>query len=93
MSKLTVVPAGSPQLHSTRRRDSWWFVAAVAAYVFWPGSIPRFFFLGAALWLACRVLTPRALAVGSAGFAAALYATTFLLTPVCALLLPARRPC
>lgn len=84
MSKLSVVPAGSPQPLDTRRRDAWCLVAAVAAYVFWPGSVPRFFFLGAALWLACRVLTPRALTVGCAGFAAALYATTFLLTPVCA---------
>ena len=61
-----------------------WLVAAVAAYVLWPGSVPRFFFLCAAPWLACRTFRNQSMAILGAGFAATLYATTFLLTPVCA---------
>ncbi len=68
----------------THRRAAWWLAGSSTAFVLWPGSIPKFFFLGVAFWLACRVFQPRALTVGCAGFAAALYATTFLLTPVCA---------
>lgn len=83
MSRPSVAPTGSlPPLEA--RRESWCLAGAVAAYVLWPGSIPKFFFLGIALWLVCRVCSPRALTVGCAGLAAALYATTFLLTPVCA---------
>lgn len=77
------LPNTSPPL-DTRRREAWWLAAAVAAYVLWPGGIPRFFFLGTGLWLACRVFRPQALTVGCAGFTTALFATTFLLTPVCA---------
>ncbi len=83
MSKPSLVPAVSaPSLDA--RRESWWLVAAVAAYVLCPGSIPKFFFLGAALWLAPRVSQPKSWPLGCAGFAAVLFATTFLLTPVCA---------
>lgn len=84
MSKPPVVPAGNTPSLDARQHESWWLAAAAAAYVLWPGGIPKFFFLGAALWLACRVFLPRALTMGCAAFAAALYATTFLLTPVCA---------
>ncbi|MBI5801036.1 MAG: hypothetical protein HZA92_09980 [Verrucomicrobia bacterium] len=84
MSKSPVVPASTTPRLEARRREAWWLAAAVAAYVFWPGSIPKFFFLAAALWLVCRVFQPQSRTVGCAGFAATLYATTFLLTPVCA---------
>ncbi|MEN9576168.1 MAG: hypothetical protein RL514_4023 [Verrucomicrobiota bacterium] len=83
MSRPPVVPAGQSPL-DTRHRESWGLAAAVAAFVLWPGSIPKFFFLGVALWLGCRVLGPQVQAVGCTGWAATLYATTFLLTPVCA---------
>ena len=84
MSKPSVVSAATAPSLDARQRDTWWLVATVSAYVLCPGSIPKFFFLGAALWLACRVFQPHAWRLGCAGFAAALFATTFLLTPVCA---------
>lgn len=84
MSKPPVVSPGRPLSVNTRPNESWWLAAAVAAFVLWPGSVPKFFFLGAALWLACRVFRSGALTVCSMGFATALFATTFLLTPVCA---------
>lgn len=67
-----------------RHRDAAWLAAAFAGFVFWPDGVPKFLFLGAGLWLAGRALGTAAWALGAAGFAAALYATTFLLTPVCA---------
>lgn len=50
----------------------------------WPGSVPKFFFIGVGLWLACRVVRAQVRPIACAGFATALFATTFLLTPVCA---------
>lgn len=61
-----------------------WLLASMAAYVFWPGNIPRFFFLCAGFWLACQTFRGRSMTVLCAGVAATLYATAFLLTPVCA---------
>ncbi len=84
MSKLPVVHASAATTADSQPREVWMLVASVAAYVLWPGSVPRFFFLGTALWLACRVLRQQSGTVVCAGFAAALFATTFLLTPVCA---------
>lgn len=66
------------------RRELWWLVLAIGGYVFWPGSIPKFFLLGTGLWLACRASQAGTRAIACAAFAAALFATTFLLTPVCA---------
>lgn len=84
MSTPPVVPVGNLLPTDTQQHAAWWLAAASAAFVLWPGSIPKFFFLGAGLWLACRVFQPRALTVGCVGVAASLYSTTFLLTPVCA---------
>ncbi|MEQ2006064.1 MAG: hypothetical protein ABMA26_04630 [Limisphaerales bacterium] len=84
MSKPSAVPDADPTPLDAQRRKSWWLIATVAAYVLCPGSIPKFFFLGTTLWLACRVFQPKSWSLGCAGFAAALFATTFLLTPVCA---------
>lgn len=61
-----------------------WLLASMAAYVFWPGNIPRFFFLCTGFWLACQTFLGRSMTVLCAGVAATLYATAFLLTPVCA---------
>lgn len=83
MSQPTVVPAGSPP-SVTRGHEGWWLAGAVAAFVLFPIGVPKFLFLGAGLWLACRVLGTAAWAMGCAWFAAALFASTFLLTPVCA---------
>jgi hypothetical protein len=67
-----------------RKREAAWLAAAFAAFVFCPAGVPKFLFLGAGIWLAGRALGTAAWALGAAAFAAALYATTFLLTPVCA---------
>lgn len=69
---------------SVWNRDAAWLVAAFAAFVFCPIGVPKFLFLGAGIWLAGRALGAAAWTLGLAVFAAALYAATFLLTPVCA---------
>lgn len=66
------------------RRDTWWLVAAFAGFVLLPASHLKFLCLGAAVWLACRVFSVRVWTIACAAFATALFAATFLLTPVCA---------
>jgi hypothetical protein len=66
------------------RREAWWLVAAFAGFVLVPESLPKFLCLGAALWLGCRLFNAYVWRIACAAFAAALFATTFLLTPVCA---------
>jgi len=69
---------------SVSKRDAAWPAAALAAFVFCPAGLPKFFFLGVGIWLASRACGAAARAFGAAALAAALFASAFLLTPVCA---------
>lgn len=71
-------------VQANRRRDGAWLLAAFAAFVLCPWGVPKFLFLGAGLWLAGRALGGAVWTLGATAFAVALYAATFLLTPVCA---------